>query len=275
MIDSHHHLWRYSKEEYPWIPPGSPLEKNHLLEELLDVTTKAGVSGTVVVQARQTIEETLWLLDLAAQSPLIRGVVGWLPLIDESIYDLLDVWQHEPKLKGLRHVLQEEPDEYFAHADFHRGLAMLAHTHLRYDLLIFERQIPAALAMIDRHPQLPVIIDHIAKPEIHNGRISAEWKKGMIELAKRDHVIGVKISGMATEVRDPLLDDDTLRAHFEETLAIFGPQRLMFGTDWPVCLLRLNSYQQWATMMRAFVAPLSKTEQENILTNNAIRCYDL
>lgn len=275
MIDSHHHLWNYSPQEYPWIPSGSALADHYGIAQLHAVTEQAGVDGTVVVQARQTIGETRWLLNLAAKSPRIRGVVGWLPLIDESISEMLDEWQHEDRLKGLRHVLQEEEDDYFSQPAFHRGLSALAETHLRYDLLIFEHQLTVATAMMDQHPNLPIIVDHIAKPVIEKGRISATWKKGMSELAQRDHVIGVKISGMATEVRDDMLDESTLRAYFEETLALFGPQRLMFGTDWPVCLLRLDSYQQCAEMMRRFVSSLSNSEQEQILSQNAIRCYGL
>lgn len=275
MIDAHHHLWKYSEQEYPWIPSGSALAQSYGLAELHDVTARSGVTGTVVVQARQSLEETRWLLDLAAKSPVIRGVVGWLPLIEETIVGQLDAWQHEEALKGLRHVLQEEPDEYFARTDFHRGLAALAQTHLRYDLLIFERQIPAALAMIDQHPQLPIIIDHIAKPEIHNGRISESWRQGMKELAQRDHVIGVKISGMATEVRDETLCTDTLRAYFEETLEMFGASRVMLGSDWPVSLLRLDSYPQWIHLLRSFISRLSEAEQQLILTDNAVRCYGL
>jgi L-fuconolactonase len=275
MIDAHHHLWNYSTQEYPWIPEGSALAQSYGLAELHEVTARSGVTGTVVVQARQSIEETRWLLSLAAKSPVIRGVVGWLPLIEETIAEQLDQWQHEEALKGLRHVLQEEPDEYFARADFHRGLAALAQTHLRYDLLIFERQIPAALAMIDQHPQLPIIIDHIAKPEIHNGRISETWRAGMRELSQRDQVIGVKISGMATEVRDETLCFDTLRAYFDETLEIFGAQRIMLGSDWPVSLLRLESYPQWIHLLRSFINRLSEADQQLILTDNAIRCYGL
>lgn len=275
MIDAHHHLWTYSTEEYPWIPEGSALAQSYGLAELHEVTARSGVTGTVVVQARQCVEETRWLLDLAARSSVIRGVVGWLPLIEDTIVAQLDQWQHEEALKGLRHVLQEEPDEYFARADFHRGLAALAETHLRYDLLIYERQIPAAMTMIDQHPQLPIIIDHIAKPEIHNGRISDTWRAGMRQLAQRDQVIGVKISGMATEVRDETLCTKTLHAYFDETLEIFGTQRVMLGSDWPVSLLRLDSYAQWIAMLRSFVSSLSEQEQQMILTDNAARCYNL
>lgn len=275
MIDSHHHLWHYSPQEYPWIQPGSVLADHFGITQLQQVTAAAGVSGTIVVQARQSIGETIWLLKHAAKYPIVRGVVGWLPLTDGAIGELLEEWQFEEKLVGLRHVLQEEPDAYFSQKSFHRGLAALAETHLRYDLLIYERQLPAAIAMIDQHPQLPVIVDHIAKPTIENGRISQTWKRNMTELASREHVIGVKISGMATEVRDTQIDEATLRAYFEETLHIFGPQRVMFGSDWPVCLLRLNSYQQSTDMMRRFVSPLSESEQDGIIAANAQRCYGL
>ena len=275
MIDAHHHLWQYSPEEYPWIPPGSALADHFLLEQLHQVTTQAGVSGTVVVQARQTIAETQWLLSLAAKSPVIRGVVGWLPLRDEGIAALLDHFQHESALKGLRHVLQEEEDAFFQCPDFHRGLAALAQTHLRYDLLVFERQLDIATTMIDQHPELPIIIDHIAKPEIHRGRISERWKKGMQEIAKRDHVIGVKLSGMVTEVRDEEICEETLRAYAEETIAIFGTHLVMVGTDWPVALLRLSSYQQWIDFLRHFLDRLTPDEQQAILSDNAVRCYSL
>ena len=275
MIDSHHHLWKYSLEEYPWIPPGSPLAQDQLLPELEAATSAAGVDGTVVVQARQTLEESDALLALADRSDLIRGVVGWVPLMDENVSESLARLSPHPKFKGVRHVLQEEPNSYFLCDDFHRGLALLPAMDLRYDLLLFQRQLPVALQLVDRQPDLAIIIDHIAKPEIQNGKVDPSWKAGMAEMAKRGNVIGVKISGMATEVLDDEIDESTLRAYFEETLALFGPERLMFGTDWPVCLLRMESYQTWAEMVHGFVSRLSEDEQQAILHGNAVRCYDL
>ncbi len=275
MIDSHHHLWHYSPEEYPWIPPGSPLAQDQLLAELEIATTAAEVDATVVVQARQTLEESDWLLGLADHSEIIAGVVGWVPLIDENVGESLSRLAAHPKFKAVRHVLQEEPNSYFLRDDFHRGLALLPDLDLRYDLLLFQRQLPVAIQLVDRQPQLGVIIDHIAKPEIRNGQVDATWKAGMAELAKRDNILGVKISGMATEVLDPRLDDATLRAYFDETLALFGPDRLMFGTDWPVCLLRIDSYKSWADTVRSYVSELTPEEQQAILHDNAVRCYDL
>jgi L-fuconolactonase len=275
MIDSHHHLWNYSAEEYDWIPPGSPLAKDQLLPELKAATAAAEVDGTIVVQARQSLEESEWLLSLAESSEIIRGVVGWVPLIDDNVFSPLSELAANPFFKGVRHVLQSEPDEYFLRPDFHRGLSLLPDLDLRYDLLLFQRQLPVAIQLVDLQPELGIIVDHLAKPEIRNGKIDPNWKKGMAELAKRENILGVKISGMVTEVLDSTIDEPTLRAYFEEALELFGPDRLLFGTDWPVCLLRIDSYNQWADTVRSFVNKLSDAEQEAILHDNAVRIYDL
>ncbi len=275
MIDSHHHLWNYSAAEYDWIPPGSPLVKDYLLDEMNEATSAAGVDGTVVVQARQILAESDWLVSLADQSEMIAGIVGWVPLIDPEVASDLGRLAAHPKFKAVRHVLQEEPDSYFLRDDFHRGLSLLPDLDLRYDLLLFQRQLPVAIQLVDRQPDLGIIIDHIAKPEIRKGQIDPAWKAGMAELAKRDNILGVKISGMVTEVLAPEIDEPTLRAYFEETLALFGPDRLMFGTDWPVCLLRIDSYKAWADMVRGFVSRLSPDESEAILHDNPVRIYGL
>lgn len=275
MIDSHHHLWKYSPEEYGWIPPGSALAQNHLVSELEMATAAAGVNATVVVQARQVLEESDWLLSLADSTDIIAAVVGWVPLIDANVGEPLSRLAAYPKFKAVRHVLQGEPDSYFLRDDFHHGLSLLPDLDLRYDLLLFQRQLPVAIQLVDLQPDLGIIIDHIAKPELRKGRIDPAWQAGMAELAKRDNILGVKISGMVTEVLDPEIDESTLRAYFDETLNLFGPDRLMFGTDWPVCLLRIDSYKSWADMVRRFVADLSPDEQHAILHANAVRCYDL
>lgn len=275
MIDSHHHLWNYSAAEYPWIPPGTPLAQHQLLTELETACRSAAVDATVVVQARQSLAESDWLLSLADQSPLIQGVVGWVPLTEPDVLEPLTRLASHPKFKAVRHVLQDEPDAYFLRPDFHRGLALLPALGLRYDLLCFQRQLPLAISLVDQQADLGIIIDHLAKPEIRNGKINPAWKAGMTELAKRDHVLGVKISGLVTEVLDPEIDPSTLRAYFDEALALFGPQRLMFGSDWPVCLLRVSSYQTWATAVRDFVSHLTLSEQRAILHDNAARCYNL
>ena len=274
MIDSHHHLWSYSKEEYDWIPEGSPLAQDQLLPELKSVTSEAGVDGTVAVQARQVVEESDFLLALADQSDVIHGVVGWVPLIDEHVDGELTRLASFEKFKGVRHVLQGEPDEYFLRDDFHRGLAKIPAHNLRYDLLLFQRQLPVAIQLVDRQPELGIIVDHIAKPEATNGRIEEDWRKGMKELAKRDNILGVKFSGLLTEFPEGDIDEGTVDRYFNETLEIFGADRVMFGTDWPVCLLR-TKYQDWAKKVTSLVSSLSDDEQKRILSANAVRAYQL
>lgn len=275
MIDSHHHLWTYTDEEFGWIPPGSPIVRDFLIPELEAATSAAGVEGTVVVQARQSIEESDWLLALSDTTEIIRGVVGWVPLVDPDVADPLGRLAAHDKFKGVRHILQGEADEYFLRDDFHHGLSLLPDLDLRYDLLLFQRQLPVAIQLVDRQPNLGIVIDHIAKPVIRKGRIDPDWKSGMAELAKRENILGVKVSGMVTEVADEQIDEATLRAYFDTTLELFGADRVMFGTDWPVCLLRIGSYQKWVEMMGDFVSGLSDDEQAAILMMNAARTYAL
>jgi L-fuconolactonase len=275
MIDSHHHLWNYSVEEYPWIPPGSALAQDHLLAELAQASTAAGVDATVVVQARQTLAESHWLLGLADATDQIAGVIGWVPLMDAAVDDPLSRLAAHPKFKGVRHVLQDEPDGYFLSDELHRGLALLPDLDLHYDLLVYQRQLPVALEFIDRQPDLGIIIDHLAKPTIRNGEVNRDWKAQMAEVARREQVIGVKFSGLVTEVTDPELDPATLRSYFETALELFGVERLMFGSDWPVCLLRIESYPDWANLVRGFIHELSTDEQDAILHHNAVRIYGL
>ncbi|MFT6864394.1 MAG: L-fuconolactonase [Akkermansiaceae bacterium] len=276
MLDTHHHLWAYNQKDYSWIPKDSPLAQDQLLPQLEAATAAAGVTGTVAVQARQIIAESHDLLKIADQSALIRGVVGWVPLISDSVARDLDELSPHPRFVGVRHVLQEECDDYFLREDFHRGLSKLPAYNLRYDLLLFQRQLPVATQLVDRQPNLGIIIDHIAKPEARSGRVEAGWRAGMKELAKRDHILGVKFSGLATE----FLDDDpiaaeTVRAYFEETLEIFGTKRVMIGTDWPVCLLRLDSYQQWIETVNGLISSLSKDEQDQIREQTGQTAYQL
>ena len=274
MIDSHHHLWRYSESEYPWIPENSPLAKDQLVPELETVTNEAGVTGTVVVQARQVVEESDFLLSLADQSDLIKAVVGWVPLVDDNVSQHLERLSQHPKFKAVRHVLQEEPDGYFLRNDFRQGLSLLSTYGLSYDLLIYQRQIPVAIQLLDRQPELPVILNHIAKPEARNGGVDPVWRAGMKELAKRDNLIGVKFSGLLTEFPEDEGDLETVSAYFKETLEIFGSGNVMFGTDWPVCLLR-SSYKDWTDIAGYLTQDLSEEERTAILSLNAEICYRL
>jgi L-fuconolactonase len=274
MIDTHHHLWSYSEEDYPWIPAGSPLAQDQLVTELEAVTAESLVTGTIVVQARQVVEESDFLLLLADQTKLIMAVVGWVPLIDENVSEEIARLSVHPKFRAVRHVLQEEPDGYFLRDDFHRGLELLPSFGLGFDLLIFQRQLPVAIQLVDRQPDLPIVLNHLAKPEARNGRIEAAWREGMKELAKRDNLIGVKFSGLLTEFPEGEGDAETVAAYFHETLEIFGADKVMFGTDWPVCLLRTD-YKGWTDTVRGLTASLSAAERDAILTGNAARCYGI
>ena len=276
MLDTHHHLWSYNADDYPWIPANTPLAQNHLLVELEEATSLAGVTGTIAVQARQTNEESASLLKIADQSDLIRGVVGWIPLVSENVDEDLELFSDNPKFVGIRHVLQDEPDAYFLRDDFHRGLSKLPAHDLRYDILLYQHQIPVATKLVDRQPELGMIIDHIAKPKAQKGRVEHEWRSGMKELAKRENILGVKFSGLATEFpKEDEIDPDTIRAYFEETLEIFGVERVMFGTDWPVCLLKLDSYKQWADTVIILTSSLSGDEKDLILEKNGETAYQL
>ncbi|HBM76579.1 MAG TPA: amidohydrolase [Verrucomicrobiales bacterium] len=276
MLDAHHHLWKYDAIQYPWIEGTSPLAQDYLIPELRENTTAAGVTGTVAVQARQSVEESDWLLDLSDQCDLIRGVVGWAPLADDDVGRHLDRLAQHPKFKAVRHVIQDEADDHFIlGTEFNRGIAKLKDYELVYDILIFQRHLPQTIDFVDRHPGQPFVIDHIAKPVIHNGRIESDWQRGMTALAERDNVTTVKISGMVTEVTDDQIDEATLKNYFLESLEIFGPQRLCFGTDWPVCLLRINSYVDWANSVRDYVTELTTGEKNAVLQENCEKAYRL
>ncbi len=275
MLDSHHHLWSFNEEEYGWIPEDWPIRKDFLIPELEAATTSAGVEGTVAVQARQVIEESEALIRMGKETDVIKGIVGWVPLIDADVERHIEKYAPEEKYKAVRHVLQGEEDSYFLRDDFHRGLALLPGHDLRYDLLLFQRQLPVAIQLVDRQPELGIIIDHIAKPEIHNGRIEDAWRTGMKDIAKRDNILGVKISGMVNETTNPEIDEETLKNYFLETLDIFGAERVMFGTDWPVCLERIESYKAWADMVQRFVSDLSADEQHMIMHSNCAKAYQL
>ena len=275
LIDSHHHLWKYSVDEYGWISDEmAPLKRDFLIPELQEIAKQSSVDGFVSVQARQTVEETDALLELAKETPLIRGVVGWVPLADPMVAEVLDRYQDNPMLKGVRHVVQDEPDDRFIlGAEFNRGIAELKGRNLVYDVLIFAKQLPASIEFVDHHANLPMVLDHIAKPTIYDAVFDEDWEKNFRELAKRDN-ISCKFSGVATEVRDQGWTINQIRRYWDVALEAFTPQRLMFGSDWPVCLLK-TEHRRWVDAVRELASELSDDEQEAIFAKNAIRDYNL
>jgi L-fuconolactonase len=273
-IDAHHHLWRYSKDEYPWINGKmSALARDFLPADLEKETAACGVKGTVAVQARQSLEETKWLLDLAGQSNLIRGVVGWAPIASAEFPAILERLQPFGKLKGLRHVVQDEPDdEFILGAEFNAGIAALRGYSLVYDILIFERQLPATIRFVDRHPNQIFVLDHTAKPRIREHKVEP-WTANVREMARRENVY-CKVSGMVTEADRATWSEKDLRPYFDAVLQSFGPKRLMAGSDWPVCTLAA-SYQRWYSTLQELLRPLSTTEQEMISGRVASSVYKL
>lgn len=274
QIDAHHHLWSYKKEDYPWISDEmSLLSRDFLVCDLEKELAVAGIEGTVAVEARQTLQETEWLLSLAKNSGHIRGVVGWAPISSAEFPALLERWRGEEKLKGLRHVIQDEPDEKFMdRKDFNRGISALPVSGLVYDILIYERHLPAAIAFVDRHPNQVFVLDHIAKPRIREA-ILEPWAANLRELARRENVSS-KLSGLVTEANWKKWTIHDLRPYFDVVLDAFGPARLMAGSDWPVCLLA-SSYGKWFDAVRDLVEPLSASEKELILGGVAAKVYSL
>jgi len=273
-IDSHHHLWRYRKEEYGWIGPGmEALARDFLPVDLHEEMQTCGIDGSVAVQASQTVEETDWLLELAEGSSFIRGVVGWAPIASAEFPSVLERWRGNSLLKGLRHVIQDEPDDDFINRkDFNAGIATLAGSKLVYDILIYERHLPAAIQFVDRHPNQIFVLDHIAKPRIKD-RVVEPWRRNMFELARRGNVY-CKLSGMVTEGDWTNWSIEDLRPYFDAALEAFGPRRLMVGSDWPVCLLACP-YRKWFEMLGDFLKELSGAERELIFGEVATKIYSL
>lgn len=275
ILDAHHHLWSYSTEEYGWIGEGMErIARDFTAEDLRAVAEPYGVVGSIAVQARQTLGETTDLLRIANGSDFVRGVVGWLPLREERLSGLLDELAAEPKLKGLRHVVQDEPDDDFLLLDdFNRGVAESLSRGLTYDILIFERQLPAAVAFADRHPDGRLVVDHLAKPGIAAGAEIGPWKEKLTELAKRPNV-SCKLSGVVTEADWKTWTAESLRPYFDAALEAFGPGRLMYGSDWPVCLLA-SEYDRWFKVVNEWAASLSPSEQQAFYYQNTIDAYQL
>jgi L-fuconolactonase len=248
------------------------LRRDFLVRDLSEATLNCAIDGTIVVQARQRIEETAWLCTLADQDALILGVVGWVPLTSPDLESVLDRLAH-PKLKAVRHVLHDEPDDlYVARPDFNRGISMLRDRNLTYDILVFERHLPQTIRFVDRHPNQLFVVDHVAKPRIRNGVLSP-WKENLTELARRDNVY-CKISGMVTEADHRLWTPAQLEPYFDTALKSFGPSRLMFGSDWPVLTLA-SSYRDWVRTFHSFVAALTPDEQLQIGSETARAAYRL
>jgi len=274
-IDAHQHFWIYNSSEYGWIDDSMKvLKRDYLPGDLRPELAKASFSGTVAVQARQSVEETRWLLQLAGQSDFIKGVVGWINLCSES--DLkreLDEFCKSEKLVGVRHVVHDEPDDNFMLRDeFLKGISLLKEYNLTYDLLLFPKHLPVAQIIVSMFPEQKFVLDHISKPLIKE-HIIYSWKEGIFRLANHENV-WCKLSGMVTEADWKNWKSDDLNPYLDIVFEAFGTDRLMTGSDWPVCRLA-GEYRDVLGIVEEYVSGMPAGIQQKILGMNCIDFYGL
>jgi L-fuconolactonase len=271
-LDSHQHFWKYSDAEYGWIDD-PVLRRDFLPENLHKELRAAKIDGSISVQARQTIGETEWLLSLADQYKFLKGVVGWVPLTSPSVEGDIEKFASRKKLRAVRHVIQDEKDDrYILRDDFNAGVSLLDKHGLAYDILIFDRHLPYAIQFVDRHPKQRFILDHIAKPRIREAAV-LPWRDNLREIAKRPNV-WCKISGVVTEADHKHWTEAQLRFYIDTTIEAFTPKRVMFGSDWPVCL-EATTYKDWSSLMHRATQQFSLEERASIFGGNAAEAYKI
>jgi len=272
-IDSHQHFWKFDPVRDSWIDSSmQKIARNFLPQDLKPLLSQSQMEGCVAVQADQSETETQFLLDLARKNTFIKGVVGWVDLRADDLSERLDFFSKNPLFKGVRHILQAEKEGFMMQDSFLRGIRQLKNFNLTYDLLVFPHQLEEAIALVKKNPDQLFVLDHLAKPYIKDQKIE-DWAKHIKVLAKHKNVY-CKLSGMVTET-----DWNHWRAQdFEKYLSValetFGSDRLMFGSDWPVCLLA-GSYQHVVQIIELFVKKLKPVEQNKIMGENARSFYKL
>ncbi len=272
-VDAHHHLWQYDAAEFGWIDDRmASLRRDFLLPELEREMAAANVHAAIAVQARQTLEETRFLLDIAEHSSHVLGVPGWAPIADPEFPATLEALAARPQLKGLRHMVQAEPEGFLEAPAFNRGIRSMRDSGLLYQLLVYARQLPEAVRFVDRHPGQVFVLDHIGKPAIAAEGLSSR-RRELRDLASRPHVF-CKLSGMVTEASWSEWTAETLWPYAETVLEAFGADRVMVGTDWPVLTLAC-SYRRWWETVSGWLARLSSSERDNIEGGVANKLYRL
>jgi len=273
IVDAHQHFWRYNATEHSWINDEmAAIRKDFFPEDMLPVLEENGIKGCVAVQADQREEETDFLLKLSAENNFIKGIVGWIDLRSDKLVQRLEYYSQFSAIKGFRHVLQGEEPSFMLQPDFLKGISKLNKYNFTYDILIFPNHLTAALQLVKQFPDQPFIIDHIAKPYIKNGLID-EWKKGMKALAVYPNVY-CKISGMVTEgnMRNWKLSDFT--PYLDVVTEAFGINRIVYGSDWPVCLAA-GSYSSVINIVKNYFSSFSVEEQQLFFGKNAKAFYHL
>jgi L-fuconolactonase len=272
-IDSHHHLWRYNLEEFGWLTDEMILlRRNFLVQDLETVLRSSHVDAGLAIQARSSIAETEWLLDCAGTTNRICGVVGWVPLADPCCGDVLGRFSEDEALVGVREIAQGQPAGFLERADFNRGITQLAEYDLAYDILIYDDQLQEAIRLVDRHPRQRFILNHAAKPRIASGQIEP-WRTHLTDFARRDNVC-CKLSGLVTEANWSNWSLEVLRPYLDICVDIFGTERLLAGSDWPVCLAAA-SYSSWWDVLTTYFTSFSASEKEDVFGANTLRHYKI
>jgi L-fuconolactonase len=271
-IDAHQHFWIYNPHDYAWIDDSmAALRRNFLPADLKPELELTGFHGSIAVQARQTLEETRWLLELASSAPYICGVVGWVDLRSPDVRSQLDAFARNPKLVGIRHIVQSEPDDRFLlRPDFLRGISALAEFDLAYDILIYPKHLPVAAEFVSRFPSQRFVLDHLAKPPIKAGEVDS-WARGLQELSAFPNVF-CKLSGLVTEADWIHWKPEHFKPYLDTAFACFGPERLMIGSDWPVCTVAA-SYADALDIVRNYLSQHPPQVREAVLGGNAARFW--
>ena len=273
-IDSHQHFWRYDPVRDAWITEDMAVLKHDFLpDQLARELDTNGIDASVAVQADQSEDETMFLLDLAKKSSRIAGVVGWVDLLSPRVSDRLEHFSHFEKLCGFRHIAQAEKDDRFLlREDFVKGVAQLRQFGFTFDILIYAKQLPAAIELVSRLPEQRFVIDHLAKPQIKAKKLDP-WAKQMKGIAQNQNVF-CKVSGLITEADWHNWKPEDFKPYLDVVLEAFGADRLMFGSDWPVCLLAAT-YRQVKQLIDDYVKGFPEADKAKIFGGNAIRFYGL
>jgi L-fuconolactonase len=271
-IDSHQHFWIFNQSEYDWIDDSMiNIRRDFLPGHLATELGKLGFDGSIAVQARQSLEETEWLLHLAESNPIIKGVVGWVDLQSVDVYSQLEKYSRHTRFVGVRHVVQDEAyDDFILRENFNRGISYLKEFNLTYDILVFPKQLPYAVRFIEKHPDLTFVLDHIAKPFIKKGLLSP-WKEDIQRISLFPNVF-CKVSGMVTEADWHNWKPDDFKPYLDVIVNSFGTDRVMIGSDWPVCLVA-GEYSKVMNIVLDYISGFSEEDKSKISGINCIKAY--
>jgi L-fucono-1,5-lactonase len=274
IVDSHQHFWQVGRFDYPWMTPEvEVLCQDYLPPALEPILNRCGVEQTILVQASNSVAETRWLLSLADHNPFIAGVVGWVDLPADDVDRQLDEFMTHSKFKGVRHLVESEPaDDWLAQPNVIRGLHGLERRRLSYDLLVHTKHLKYVERVANECPGLRLVVDHLAKPPIANGEID-EWRHELGKLAAYENV-WCKLSGLVTEADHDHWRASDLRPYVETAFQCFGARRMMFGSDWPVCLLAA-SYERVVETAQSLGAELNAADRDRIFSRNATEFYQI